>query len=457
MNNTNEHSSQSGTAATAGPKWGPFVALGSTLRRYIQFSGRATRSEFWYTMLGHVIISLIILAVALPFTMNRIVDPYVFRILFLLYQAALALPLLALAVRRMHDIGRSGAALFYYFIPFVGPIILLIFLLTKSTDENQPKEAAETAADSTTKTWGPFVALGSTLRRYIQFNGRASRSEFWHTMLGHGLIFIIFHVLIAVGIFLCLFGDYNVTTCIVLTSIVVLFFLLYQAFTAIPLLALFVRRMHDIGRSGASLCFYFIPLVGPIILLIFLLTESNGANQYGEVPEPIADSSTGGNFINGIISIFARTHSSARKVTNTWCTGVLACCFILWLVTPSYLSPDAKDKDVDRINGVRVKDVYVHYRRGEIEIDEKRWSRDCEPFPNKEFAGWVHHNDLYYRTSLPLLSRLNLRAYEVYDNLDSDMVWTRDMIWITSFIIFGEISPEERRWYWHYRRYSRCD
>ena len=106
------------------PKWGPFVALGSTLRRYIQFSGRATRSEFWYTILGHGIISLIILGVALPFTMNDIMGPGFFRVCFFLYQAALALPLLALAVRRMHDIGRSGASLFFYFIPVVGPVII---------------------------------------------------------------------------------------------------------------------------------------------------------------------------------------------------------------------------------------------------------------------------------------------------------------------------------------------
>ena len=214
--------------------------------------------------------------------------------------------------------------------------LLQVFRLIRITltQVNTMDNTIQQSSPSELPKWGPFVALGSTLRRNIQFRGRASRAEFWYTMLGHGITSLIIQALIAIGVLLCLYGDYNALTCIVLTSILVLVFLVYQAFIAIPLLALCVRRMHDIGRSGASLCFYFIPLVGPIILLIFLLTESSGANQYGDAPATVADSSECGKFINTIISIFSRNHTSLKRTAITWGAIILGCWFLLWLVTP---------------------------------------------------------------------------------------------------------------------------
>ena len=54
----------------------------------------------------------------------------------------------------------------------------------------------------------------------------------------------------------------------------------------IPGLAVSVRRLHDIGRSGWWLLLSLIPLVGAIILIIWYCTDSQpGANQYGSNPK----------------------------------------------------------------------------------------------------------------------------------------------------------------------------
>lgn len=54
----------------------------------------------------------------------------------------------------------------------------------------------------------------------------------------------------------------------------------------IPFITVTVRRLHDVGRSGWWWWLHFIPLIGTIVLIIFLVGESQGPNQYGPGPEP---------------------------------------------------------------------------------------------------------------------------------------------------------------------------
>lgn len=64
---------------------------------------------------------------------------------------------------------------------------------------------------------------------------------------------------------------------------------LYSIAVFIPSLAVTVRRLHDTGRSGWWLLLMFIPLIGPIILLVFLLTDSQpGTNKYGPNPKGVS-------------------------------------------------------------------------------------------------------------------------------------------------------------------------
>ena len=87
-------------------------------KKYLCFHGRARRAAFWYAML----MNFIILAV-LVVLMNSIPT---FYYLYYLYDVAGLIPTIALGVRRLHDIGKSGLWHLLILVPLVGPVILLI-------------------------------------------------------------------------------------------------------------------------------------------------------------------------------------------------------------------------------------------------------------------------------------------------------------------------------------------
>lgn len=60
---------------------------------------------------------------------------------------------------------------------------------------------------------------------------------------------------------------------------------LYYLAVLVPGIAVGVRRLHDIGKSGWSILIGLIPIVGPIILIVWFVQKGNPeANEYGEVP-----------------------------------------------------------------------------------------------------------------------------------------------------------------------------
>jgi uncharacterized membrane protein YhaH (DUF805 family) len=93
-------------------------AVQSAFRQYVGFSGRARRSEYWYFLLFNVIIS--ILAAIVDAAMGSVA-------LGILVAVVLLLPGLAVTVRRLHDIGRSGWWIFIGIVPLAGVIVLLVF------------------------------------------------------------------------------------------------------------------------------------------------------------------------------------------------------------------------------------------------------------------------------------------------------------------------------------------
>ena len=105
------------------------------LRNYANFSGRARRSEYWYFVLFNLLFSVAAMIVdnvlgttfdtGLGFSM-----PYGF--VYLSYILAVFIPGLAAAVRRLHDIGKSGWMILVALIPLAGAIWLLVLLLTDS-------------------------------------------------------------------------------------------------------------------------------------------------------------------------------------------------------------------------------------------------------------------------------------------------------------------------------------
>lgn len=98
-------------------------AIKTCFSKYATFSGRATRSEFWYWQLFTFLVGLVLTIIFFP----------------LAYLASLVffIPNLAVYARRLHDTGRSGYNLFWAFLPLIGAILLLIWALQESKEDNQ--------------------------------------------------------------------------------------------------------------------------------------------------------------------------------------------------------------------------------------------------------------------------------------------------------------------------------
>jgi len=101
-------------------------AIASVLRNYANFSGRALRSEFWYWQLFLVAGGLA--AELLDFVIGSQIS-----VLSSLFWLITLIPSLAVAVCRLHDIGRSGWWLLLFFIPLIGEIVLIVWWCTKGS------------------------------------------------------------------------------------------------------------------------------------------------------------------------------------------------------------------------------------------------------------------------------------------------------------------------------------
>ncbi|MEV7199009.1 DUF805 domain-containing protein [Streptomyces griseoluteus] len=96
------------------------------LKKYAVFSGRARRQEYWMFFLFNLIITIVLAIV------DSALDT---QVLQLVYSLAVLIPGLAVAVRRLHDTGRSGWWILIGLIPLVGFIILLVFLASEGKPE----------------------------------------------------------------------------------------------------------------------------------------------------------------------------------------------------------------------------------------------------------------------------------------------------------------------------------
>ena len=110
---------------------------------YVNFQGRARRAEYWNFTLCNFLITLVLyIPIFLSIGTNPTEAPgamfWIFYGLLMIYSLAVLLPSLGVAVRRLHDVGKSGWFLLLGLIPIVGGIILLVFMVTDSQPhENQ--------------------------------------------------------------------------------------------------------------------------------------------------------------------------------------------------------------------------------------------------------------------------------------------------------------------------------
>ena len=114
------------------------------------------------------------------------------------------------------------------------------------------------------------------LKQYADFSGRSRRKEYW--------MFVLFNMIFAI---VATIIDNVVGTANPELGYGV-FYGLYVLAVFIPGLAVAVRRLHDVGKSGWMILIALIPLIGAIWLLVLMVTDSNpGENQYGQNPKEV--------------------------------------------------------------------------------------------------------------------------------------------------------------------------
>lgn len=109
-------------------------ALKHGFANYFNFSGSTARATFWWWVLANVII-LFAIGLVDVFLINSMLnlgvdDPS--RALSTLYSLAILIPNIAISVRRLHDIGRSGWWLLIGLVPIIGALILIYFYVQPS-------------------------------------------------------------------------------------------------------------------------------------------------------------------------------------------------------------------------------------------------------------------------------------------------------------------------------------
>lgn len=246
------------------------LALNSVKNNYVNFSGRATRTEY-FSVLVSILFLFIIAGILL-------IIPFFGTIIFVLYTLAVILPLLAVSARRLHDVGKPA---WYILVPFgLGIVALVIagigyssfsvgllsfsqflgalsalfnayiaYLVVLPSDpasaygkaENLPAPLKLEFLDAMKKVY---------IKNYLNFSGRAGRAEFWWPTY-----FFVF-------IYASLISFLNVipflgTAVSIIVSLAVI----------IPNIAVAVRRMHDINKSGF---FVLIPYATLIISVIMI-------------------------------------------------------------------------------------------------------------------------------------------------------------------------------------------
>lgn len=105
----------------------------NVLNNYATFSGRARRSEYWFFVLFNMIFAIV--ASILDNILGTTFDlgfGISYGYIYLIYTLAILIPGLAVVVRRLHDVGKSGWMYFIVLIPIVGIIWLLVLLCTDS-------------------------------------------------------------------------------------------------------------------------------------------------------------------------------------------------------------------------------------------------------------------------------------------------------------------------------------
>ncbi len=113
-------------------------------------------------------------------------------------------------------------------------------------------------------------------KKYLVFDGRASRQEYWMFTLVHGLVFVSLYPI----------SKWWASHDWDLGAVGFVLFSVYWCASRPPAINVTTRRLHDIGRSGWDQLIALIPVIGNMVLLVSLLADSQpGDNEYGPNPK----------------------------------------------------------------------------------------------------------------------------------------------------------------------------
>jgi uncharacterized membrane protein YhaH (DUF805 family) len=111
------------------------------------------------------------------------------------------------------------------------------------------------------------------LKKYAVFTGRATRKEYW--------MFALYNILVAlgIGIIVAILEHDSSNNLKIIQD-------LYSLAVFLPCLGVTIRRLHDTNHSGWWIFINLIPIIGQIIFLVFLATDSQpSSNTYGPNPK----------------------------------------------------------------------------------------------------------------------------------------------------------------------------
>ena len=114
-----------------------------------------------------------------------------------------------------------------------------------------------------------FNFYKDAFKNYVNFEGRASKSQYWYFGMWNPIVSIVISIVLN----------------IILHGNAVYVSWVYDLIIFLPAISISVRRLHDIGKSGWWNLIIFIPLIGVIVLVVFALMSSEpGTNKYGANP-----------------------------------------------------------------------------------------------------------------------------------------------------------------------------
>lgn len=265
------------------------LAVNSVKSNYANFNGRATRTEYF-----SILISALFLFVVAGILL---IVPVLGAIIFVLYTLAVILPLLSVSARRLHDVGKPA---WYILIPFgLGLLALVVSAFAVSSFSSGLITLAHIIG-AVSALFNAYVAylvvlpsdpassFGKAesvpaplklefvdamkkvyLKNYLNFKGRAGRAEFFWPWYFFAFIYASLISFLNVIPFLG-----TAVSIIVMLAVI------------IPNIALAVRRMHDINRSGFFVLFPYAGLLIAALLFVSAFSDAY-SNPYASVSSEI--------------------------------------------------------------------------------------------------------------------------------------------------------------------------